>query len=396
MRQITDKLRAASLIFPAVLLALFAALAPQAHADGCHECCGRVFETPLSGEIPHELAPGSYYLTDDCFLSRHANVSGEVSICLNGHSVEVEGMTTFHALDGGVLNIYDHTGEGVIGYVGGTLNNHPAILDAGGTLNLYGGRLYAKTNSVAINNEGTVNIYGGVVESATDGYCAVKNKGVLNICGGTLIGGDAVWQRWGGTVTLGSGSFVLRAGDEVLRYIRDEGTTFAVTAPLYMWRTAEDGEFVSSEEQPFEPCEGTEYLEFAPLRVRVTLDYGGGSGSELTEHLCGEVTPLPTDAVKEGCVFAGWRGADGELVLEISADARGAQSFEATWTELPKPTEEAAAPIAEEAEAPTELPTEEAADDVPEAGARKNAAPVFIAVAAALCCAAAAVLGKKK
>ena len=380
------KRRTPRLIILPLLLALFAALSSAAYADEVHECGGIVFETPLEGEIPHDLAPGTYYLTGDCYILRHVDIYGEVSICLNGHSVEVEGATTFHPRDGGVLNFYDCSGEGVVGYVAGRYNNHPITVDPGGTANIYGGHFYALRNSNAINSEGTVNIYGGIVESATDGHCAVRNNGVLNIYGGTVIGCDAVWQREGGTIRLAGDDFVLSGKNNAMKYVWDENTCFEVTAPLYMWRTAEDAEFVSSEDEAFEPVMGMAYVEFAPMRGEVTLDYTGGKcETELAEYLCGEATALPADPVREGYIFAGWQDASGALVTEISADARGAQAFTAVWEEIPAPSEPP-----EVTAAPVYEPVEQEAEKQP------NIAPVVIAIAAAVCGAGTVIAKKKK
>jgi len=371
------------------LLALFAIVSPSSDADEVHECSGIVFETPLSGEIPHDLAPGTYYLTGDCYLLRHVDIYGEVSICLNGYSVEVQGATTFHPRDGGALNFYDCTGESVVGYVGGTLNNHPLTLDAGGTVNIYGGHFYAKTNSNCVNSEGTVNIYGGVIESATDGYCAVRNNGTLNVFGGTVIGCDTVWQRYGGAINLMGNEFVLQAKTEALKYVWDENTVFNVTTPLYMWRMSPDAEFTSSEVEPFEYTMGTTYIEFAPMRYAVTLDYNGGSGeAELREYTCGETTVLPTDPVKDGYTFVGWcaEGDTSEVtVTEITPDARGELAYRAVWTENVIETEPPTAP-AEAAEEPA----------VPETKEEPNRAPVFIAIGAAVIGASVALSRKKK
>lgn len=369
-----------------MLTALLVSSAPKAFAESAHECSGHVFDIPLSGEIPHELAAGSYYLADDCFITRHVIISGEVNICLNGHSVEVEGATTFHPCSGGVLSFYDCSGEGTVGFTGGSLNNHPLTLEPCGTVNIYGGHFYAKTNSNCINSKGTVNIYGGTVESSTDGYCAVRNYGELNIFGGTLIGADTVWQRSGGAITLAGDSFILEAKNEVFRYLHDGYTSFEVTAPLYLWRGSPEGEYISSEDVPFEYADGMTYLEFAPMRVSVSLDCAGGSCEcPLTEHTCGLAEPLPTP-VREGYSFTGWLADDGAFASEISAEARGEQHFVAVWEQESVPTVEVRA----EKPAPAgEVPAEE-----PER--ERSAAPVLIAASAAVLCAAFVLFRKKR
>lgn len=371
----------------AALSALLCALmclssVPEAGAaDGEHSCGGLSFALPLEGELAGTLEPGSYYLSGDCRLTNHVNIYGEVDICLNGFQTEVQGATTFHPRDGGTLNIRDCSGQSVVGYVGGTFNNHPLTVDAGGTVNIYGGYFNAYRNSNCINSEGTVNLYDGLVESTTVGHFGIRNSGTLTVYGGTIRGYDGIMHRRGGKIFLAGNRFIIDSRHEAVAYL-DEPEALQVTAPLYCWRTDPEGSFLSSEEQPFQYQPGTAYIEFAPLTGTVTLEPNGSRLDEtLTDYFCGESTPLPEPLPRDGYLFAGWV-PDGDFAAEpvtaISPDSRGELHFTALWEALPQP-EPTPEPSGEPAGAPAPV-TESAA----ESGNTGRALPVFLGLASAV------------
>ena len=233
-----------------------------------HECGGVVFDTPLSGELSRSLESGSYYLTGDCRLCNRVMIAGEVNICLNGYRIDAHNATTLQVNRGGVLSVYDCSGESLIGYVGGTDHNHPVTVDPGGIFNLYGGRLYAKNGSNAVNSKGTVNIYGGVVESGDPGHCAVRNDHVLNLYGGVLRGSLGVSQRGSGEVHICGDSVLIDAGQCAIQYVSQTRPVY-VDTPAYLWRTDPEGEFISSCDRPCVVTGKGAYLELAPAGPRV-------------------------------------------------------------------------------------------------------------------------------
>lgn len=327
-----------------VCLLLLAALCPLASAEesAAHTCGGLVFDRPLRGVVSGTLEPGSYYVDGDCSLLGHVRIEGEVNLCLNGMPIAVQGSTTFLVCDGGVLNIYDCGGTGLIGYYNTQLNNHPLTVEQGGTANLHGGWLYARNGSNAINNRrGVVNIYGGKVESGWDYFCAVLNEGELNLYGGELIGYIGVSQRHHAVLRFCGSAFSVTGTRKALQYIEDI-SPLEIATPYYRWRADPEGEFTASTETPFESVDSYRYVEFAPLTGRIDYETDGGTigGEAPREYVCGEGCALPAEVSRPGCVFLGWYDAagGGERLEEISAERAGDLTLYARYELLPSPT----------------------------------------------------------
>ena len=186
------------------------------------------------------LTDAKFYLTDNIsypedFSQKLPIGSGKtVTLCLNGHTITV-GKKEYHteALftveDGATLNICDCQGDGVIQgglnqdkdpRFGGRTLECLIEVAGGGTLNLYGGRLYGEYGMYDKMVDGTVvymrpivqleagstfNMSGGTVEhwmhpdSASIGlpaYCpSVKGDGTFTVTGGTLIGAIANYVK---------------------------------------------------------------------------------------------------------------------------------------------------------------------------------------------------------
>lgn len=183
-----------------------------------------------------ELTDAKFYLTDNIkypedFSQKLPIGSGKtVTLCLNGYTITV-GEKEYHrealfiVQNGATLNICDCQGNGVI--QGGlfqdkdprfgkkTLDSLIEVAD-GGTLNLYGGKLYGEYNMydkmvdgevtymrpiVQLEKGSTFNMYGGTVEhwmhpdsasNRTPAYCpSVNGDGTFTVTGGTLIGAIA-------------------------------------------------------------------------------------------------------------------------------------------------------------------------------------------------------------
>ena len=352
-----------------------AALAESAEGEGeSHSCSGLVFDRPLSGVISGTLEPGNYYLTDTATVHGHVKITGEVNLCLNGYPVSIQSSNTFLVCDGGVFSIYDCDGDGLIGHYQTTLHNHPLTVQAGGTANVYGGWLYGKDGSNAINSHGTVNIYGGKIESGWDYHCAVRNEGVLNLYGGELIGYFGISQRYGAQLNFCGSDFKIDSKAKALQYVSAQAP-LVIETPAYRWRTEKGGEFTASDVEPFAVSESDVYVEFAPLRysIRYELDGGRIEGEASEEYLVGEGCPLPDTVVKEGFVFTGWIISDGGgIVTEIGPERSGNLTLWAMYDEAPAPTPEPTLPEEEE-----ELPAAEDPDD------GKPASALFVGILAA-------------
>lgn len=330
---------------------MMSAMAVPAFAAG-HDCAAGSFDKALSGELRDSLAPGSYYLEDDCVLANHIKIDGDVKLCLNGHKIHAEAATTFDVLAGGTLSIYDGEGGGLIGYAHDTPNNnHPAIVFEGGTLNLYGGTLYAKNGSNAINNNGgTVNIYGGSIISEANGYCAIKNeRGTVNIYGGSIVGDAGISQRGGGAFIYIKGcDFSVESTISAFQYVETEYNIVSVEIQdAYRWRTTKTGDFTDSQTRPYVFANSQTYIEMRPVRGVISYETDGGTLSDgaLTEFDFGAGAAITAAAEKEGFNFLGWAlSADSrETVTEIGADVKENVTLYAVYEEIiretPRPIE---------------------------------------------------------
>lgn len=188
------------------------------------------------------LTDAKFYLTEDVsypedFTAKLPIGSGKtVTLCLNGHKITVgkdpkgaNKKPLFDIADGATLNICDCQGDGVM--QGGLLQNKDPRFGGktleslikvagGGTLNLYGGKLYGEYGMldkvvdgatyymkpiVQLEKGSTFNMYGGTVEhwmhpdSASIGlraYCpTVSGNGTFTVTGGTLIGAIANYVK---------------------------------------------------------------------------------------------------------------------------------------------------------------------------------------------------------
>lgn len=188
------------------------------------------------------LTDAKFYLTDDVsypddFTVKLPISSGKtVTLCLNGHKITVgkdpngyNRKPLFDVADGATLNICDCQGDGVMQgglnqdkdprFGGKTLDSLIEVAN-GGTLNLYGGKLYGEYGMYDKMVDGTVvymcpivkleagstfNMYGGTVEhwmhpdsasNRTPAYCpTVRGDGTFTVTGGTLIGAIANYVK---------------------------------------------------------------------------------------------------------------------------------------------------------------------------------------------------------
>ena len=179
-------------------------------APTVHCVCGETGCTSHTGTIKHiadnslnlieditengaTLTGGSYYLSGDLEVNDagELNVSGNVNICLNGHTLE----TIIIPKEGAVLNICDCDSNGK-----GTITNpigHTIFFkykDA--VVNVYGGTLLSGVDgaNTVVDAEdctgvNTLNLYGGTVKySGSDKSTAIgSRKFTLNLYGGKVI-----------------------------------------------------------------------------------------------------------------------------------------------------------------------------------------------------------------
>ena len=128
---------------------------------------------------------GSYYLTKDVTLPGSWTCGGTVDLCLNGHTVKVNDISSLNI--SGTLNLYDEEG-GVITQKTDGVEDIVFIL-AGGTFNMYGGTITGSSNFMsAVMVYGNFNMYGGTITENHKGVtvgsgAAFTVSGLVNITG---------------------------------------------------------------------------------------------------------------------------------------------------------------------------------------------------------------------
>ena len=171
---------------------------------------------------------GTFYLTDDCILTRTITVpqDSSLTLCLNGHSITLGSQA--HNVDSGSYDVFlvqrratftlcDCKGAngnyGTIGHYNPTENQGPGV-NVSGTFNMYGGKIFQNQvkfydgnprgygGGVLVSRTGTFNMFGGEITGNTaksGGGVYVTPNGVFNMSGGTIY--DNAGERGGVYVT---------------------------------------------------------------------------------------------------------------------------------------------------------------------------------------------------
>lgn len=171
-------------------------------------------------QTSNTLPAGSYYLDAD--LTAALTVTGEVSLCLNGHSVTVSNAHAIKVDSGASLTLWD-CAAGSAGKIAYT-----------GTSSSYYG----------IYNQGTLTLNGGTVESAFWGVCNYSNS-TFAMTGGSVTGKDAssgygvynyssssVFKLSGGSVSGGQYGIYNKSSDSQV-YLSGAPSISGGTADIY-------------------------------------------------------------------------------------------------------------------------------------------------------------------
>lgn len=160
---------------------------------------------------------GDWYLTKPVTLTKtHEVGSKTLNLCLNGNSVTLgaDG-AVFSVKNGGVLNLTDCKGTGIITHAGSN-NGTGVSVEAGsgetpaGTFNLYNGNITGNRNTngegggVSVLSDGQFNMYGGTItenKAAIGGGVNVADNATVTIGGGTIKENTATT---GGGMTVGN------------------------------------------------------------------------------------------------------------------------------------------------------------------------------------------------
>lgn len=171
-------------------------------------------EWTLTTSLPDS---GNYYLTDNVALSSTWEPTGDIVLCLNGHTITGPSDSYLIEVNNGVtFTLTDCMQSGKI--VGGA----PHTISIIGTFNMYGGSVTENTGisgGGVYNNNGDFNMYGGsITENADSG---VRNKGTFtmnsgeiakNTGGGVDNGSSATFNMNGGSITENKTRGVCNAG----------------------------------------------------------------------------------------------------------------------------------------------------------------------------------------
>ena len=161
-----------------------------------------------------ELPAGCYYLLDSFEPSYSILVKGDVTICLNGHNINMKSAgNVFKVDEGGTLTLTDCKGSSSISH--SDVEWGRGVLVSNGTFNMYGSKIcnnkcaskYQANGAGVEVDKGTFNMHGGEISgnevSSMGG--AVSSLDTFNMYGGSITGNTA--QYFGGGVSVYKGTF---------------------------------------------------------------------------------------------------------------------------------------------------------------------------------------------
>ena len=156
-----------------------------------------------------ELPAGCYYLSDSFEPSYSIIVKGDVTICLNGHNINMKSAgNVFKVDEGGTLTLTDCKGNSSISHSDVAWGR--GVLVSKGTFNMYGGKIcnnkcasgYQMSGAGVEVDKGTFNMHGGEISgnkvSSSGG--AVSSLDTFNMYGGSITGNTA--DYYGGGVDV--------------------------------------------------------------------------------------------------------------------------------------------------------------------------------------------------
>ena len=212
----------------------------------------------------YTLSDGTYYLNGTLSPVNKIEITGTVTICLNGQTIQSKAadQSVFEIADGGTLTLTDCTSntgtvthsngtgsgvevkEGTFTMYGGEISGNSAsngggvYVCGGSTFDLYGGKISGNTvtndgGGVCVATNGKFNMHGGKIEisgNTADTYGGgvyVATTGEFNMRGGTIGGaaadkankankakyGGGVYVDGGGTFNMSGGTFTMNGGE---------------------------------------------------------------------------------------------------------------------------------------------------------------------------------------
>lgn len=166
-------------------------------------------EWTSTDSLPAEA--GAYCLMNDVTISRGISLNEDVTLCLNGHTVNVEESAggAYYLYGRTVLNIVDCQKDGVID--GGNTEagscSKGVELTSSAKCNLYGGTIKGFGQGVVVSSvSSTFKMYGGsITGNHSGGYGGgVEVRGCFEMYGGSITGNSAEINGGGISNTVGS------------------------------------------------------------------------------------------------------------------------------------------------------------------------------------------------
>lgn len=161
-----------------------------------------------------ELPAGCYYLSDSFEPSYSIIVKDDVTICLNGHNINMKSAgNVFKVDEGGTLTLTDCKGNSSISH--SDVDWGTGVLVSNGTFNMYGGKIcnnkcaikYRNSGAGVSVDKGTFNMHGGEISGnkVSSNGGAVCSLDTFNMYGGSITGNTA--DYYGGGVVVYGGTF---------------------------------------------------------------------------------------------------------------------------------------------------------------------------------------------
>lgn len=180
--------------------------------------------TPLSGSI--NSLSGTCYLTGDVTVSEEIHTTGNVTLCLSGHTLDLAGNSLF--VDSGIFTLCDCGSGGKI--TGG--NDKPGVIVYGGTFIMNGGTITGNAGGVIVGgNNGSASFImngGSITENIVNtnnatttygGGVYVAKGSSFTMTGGSITGntvtGIAAMTASGGVLVVNNGSSFTMTGGEI-------------------------------------------------------------------------------------------------------------------------------------------------------------------------------------
>ena len=162
----------------------------------------------------NEMAAGYYYLTDEVKLDDPWDPLNDVTLCLNGHSINASSFANvINVRANKTVTLCDCDTQGRGSIVNTEHDNGCGVYLNSSTLNLYGGTVTGKKYGVNVAQpDSTFNMHGGTIKNSGTGvYVSTKGKVSFNMTGGTITG-SGTGAEYAGGVYVGSGLFKMSGG----------------------------------------------------------------------------------------------------------------------------------------------------------------------------------------